>query len=684
MTTTGAAGGGTADVPPSRRSRYGRYRYGPWHGGPDPLAPPYDVRQALDALGEEVLAGNGLRDSLREMLRRGLPDEHGNLNRQGLDDLRARAMRMRREVARRGRLDGAVTRAQAQLDQALATEKEALAEVDSDDARFAEAQLDALPRSTAAAVQELSEYRWTSPDAERIYREILDGLRSDVLDQRFRGMRDALQGMQPGASTPEQQAANQRLKDMLADLNQLLDKHARGEDTPEDFEQFMAKHGDLFPGDPHDVDELVDELARQAAAAERLMASLTPQQREELAGLMQQALGDPDLAAQMAALNDNLRALRPDLTWDRGERMRGEGQLGYGEAAGALGELSDLDDLIDQLGQEHPGATLDDVDVETVERALGSSAAQDVRALQQLERELERQGWLVRGGEGLELSPKALRRLGQTALRKVFEHLREGGRGEHDLRDAGAAGEATGASRAWEFGDEQPLDVVRTVANGVRRSASARSSRVALAVEDFEVVETERRAGAAVALCVDLSFSMISEGRWGPMKQTALALAHLVATRFPQDALQIIGFGRYASPLTVEKLAGVEPDYVQGTNLQHALHLAQRHLRRHPDGEPVVLVVTDGEPTAHLEGGHAYFQWPPTRATVQATVAEVDALTRYGAAINVFMLGEDPGLRRFVDAVARRNGGRVFTPSLERLGQYVVNDYLAARRGRRR
>jgi uncharacterized protein with von Willebrand factor type A (vWA) domain len=681
-------------MPPSggRRHRYGRYRYGPWQGGPDPLAPPYDVRQALDALGEEVLAGSGLREALREMLRRGLPDDPSasgsNLNRQGLDDLRARAMRMRREVARRGRLDGAVTRAQAQLDQALAAEKEALAEVDSDDARFAEAQLDALPRSTTAAIQELSEYRWTSPEAERIYRDILDGLRSDVLDQRFRGMRDALRGMQPGASSPEQQAANARLKDMLADLNQLLDKHARGEDTQADFDEFMAKHGDLFPGDPQNVDELVDELARQAAAAERLMASLTPQQREELAGLMAQALGDPDLAAQMAALNDNLRALRPDLSWDRGERMRGDQPLGYGEAAGALGELSDLDDLIDQLGQDHPGATLDDVDVETVERALGSSAAQDVRALQQLERELERQGWLVRGSDGLELSPKALRRLGQTALRKVFEHLKDGGRGEHDLHDAGAAGEITGASREWRFGDEQPLDVVRTVSNGVRRSTSLRSQRgsprVALAVEDFEVVETERRAGAAVALCVDLSFSMISEGRWGPMKQTALALAHLVATRFPQDALQIIGFGRYASPLTVEKLAGVEPDYVQGTNLQHALHLSQRHLRRHPDGEPVVLVVTDGEPTAHLEGGHAYFQWPPTRATVQATVAEVDALTRYGAAINVFMLGEDPGLRRFVDAVARRNGGRVFTPSLERLGQYVVSDYLAARRGRRR
>ena len=670
-------------MPDQRRNR--RYRYRGWQGGPDPLAPPYDVKQALDALGEEVLAGTGLRDALREMLRRGLPDGSG-LNRQGLDDLRARALRMRREASRRGRLDGAVTRARAQLDQALATEREALAATDGDDARFAEARLDALPRSTASAVQELAEYRWTSPDAERIYRQILDGLRDDVLDQQFRGLRDALGG---GAS-PEQQQA---LKDMLSDLNGLLAKHARGEDTTEAFEQFMDRHGELFPEQPENVDELVDALARRAAAAQRLMASLTPQQRAELQGLMQQALGDPDLAAQMAALNDSLRALRPDLSWQRGERMRGDQPLGYGEAAGALGELADLDDVLDQLGQEHPGATLDDVDVETVERTLGGAAAQDVRALQELERELQRQGWLVRGTDptdGLQLSPKALRRLGQTALRQVFEHLKDGARGEHDLRDAGASGEATGASRAWIFGDEQPLDVVRTVANAVRRSTATEGpSRpggraVRLDVEDFEVIETERRSSAAVALCVDLSFSMISEGRWGPMKQTALALAHLVATRFPQDALQIVGFGRYASTLTVEQLAAIEPSYEQGTNLQHALQLAGRHLRRHSDGEPVVLVVTDGEPTAHLEGGRSAFSWPPARATVQATVAEVDALTRYGAAVNMFMLGEDAGLRRFVDAMAKRNGGRVFTPSVERLGQYVVSDYLTARRGRRR
>jgi uncharacterized protein with von Willebrand factor type A (vWA) domain len=266
----------------------------------------------------------------------------------------------------------------------------------------------------------------------------------------------------------------------------------------------------------------------------------------------------------------------------------------------------------------------------------------------------------------------------------VFGSLEAGPRGQHDLRSAGAAGELTGASRPWEFGDEQALDVVRTVGNAVRRTRASGSGAVTLDVADFEVVETERRAGASVALCVDLSFSMVSEGRWGPMKQTALALSHLVATRFPQDALQIIGFGRYAMRLSQGELAAVEPDYVQGTNLQHALQLAGRHLRRHSDGDPVVLVVTDGEPTAHLAGdGEAVFSWPPQPATLRATIAEVDLLTRYGASLNLFMLGEDPGLRRFVDAMARRSGGRVLTPSAHDLGRYVVQDYLRARRGRR-
>jgi uncharacterized protein with von Willebrand factor type A (vWA) domain len=653
-----------------------RSRYGAWHGGADPLAPPFDVRAAVDQLGEQVLAGESLREALADLLRRGPDGERGH----GLDDLFERARRMRRDALRRGRLDGTVTRAQALLDQALAAERETLAGRQDDDARFAEARLDALPRSTSRAVQELSDYDWVSPEARADYERILSELRDDVLQQRFAGLRDALKGADPAAN-PE---AAQALSHMLSDLEDLLSRHARGEDVDDAFAQFMEQHGDFFPENPQDVDELVDLLARRAAAGERLMRSLTPAQREELSSLMQQAFGGSGLGEQLAALSETLRSLRPDLPWGRGEQMKGDQPLGYGEATGALSEVADLDDLLEQLGQQHPGATLDDVDVEAVERQLGRRAADDVRRLQQLERELRRQGWLSGSSTEALLTPKALRRLGSTALNRVFSQLAADGRGEHDVRSAGAAGEATGASRAWEFGDEQPLDVVRTVSNALRRHGAS-GGAVRLAVEDFEVVETERRAGAAVALCVDLSFSMVAEGRWGPMKQTALALSHLVATRFPQDALQIIGFGRYALPLTPSELAGTEPDFVQGTNLQHALVLARRHLRKHSDGDPVVLVVTDGEPTAHLEpDGEATFAWPPRPSTIRATVDEVDQLTRYGATLNVFMLGEDAGLRRFVDAIARRSGGRVFTPSTRDLGQYVVSDYLRARRGRRR
>jgi uncharacterized protein with von Willebrand factor type A (vWA) domain len=660
-----------------------RFRYGAWRDGPDPLAPPYDVRAAVDEVGERVLAGDSLRDVLRDLLRQG--PRQGR----GLDELRARARRMRRDALRRGNLDGAVTRAQQLLDQAIAAERDELGRRDDMDARFNEAVLDNLPRSTSRAVEELSEYNWASDEARGLYQQILDGLRREVVEQRFAGMKQALEnGDFAGVS------------EMVQDLNALLAKHARGEHTDDAFQQFMDKHGQFFPENPQNIEELIDSLARQAAAAERLMRSLSPQQQEELSRLMDQALGDGPLRGQLGELTDQLRALRPQLNWGRGERMRGPNDLGYGDAAAALGEIGELDELLDQLGQEHPGATLDDVDVEMLERQLGRSAADDVRRLRGLERELTRQGWVERDEEGLTLSPKALRRLGRTALAQVFDELKSKRQGQHDLRDAGAAGDLIGSSRRWEFGDEQPLDVVRTIGNAVRRRAGSGVTvvrprpgapvgegssglPVRLEPEDFEVAETERRASAAVALCVDLSYSMFADGRWGPMKQTALALSHLVATQFPQDSLQIIGFGLHASVLSQGQLAAIDPTMEKGTNLQHALNLAGRHLRRHPGAEPVVMVVTDGEPTAHLENGEGVFWWPPLPETVRATVQEVDHLTKFGATLNFFMLGEDPGLQRFVGAVAERNGGRVFSPDAAELGRYVVDDYVRARRGRR-
>lgn len=471
---------------------------------------------------------------------------------------------------------------------------------------------------------------------------------------------------------------------MLADLNRMLADHARGQHTPEQFAEFIRRHGALFPDQPADLDELLDSLARRAAAQQRLMDSLSPEQRQELADLMAAALADSELARELTRLREQLRTARPELRWGGRDDLTGSRPLGLGDATTALAELADLADLAAALGQDYPGASLADVDPELVERLLGRRAVDDLDALRRIERELARQGYLRRVGGRAELTPKGIRRIGSTALRRVFAALDARGTGEHDVPDAGAAGESTGSSRPWRFGDEQPLDVVRTVRNAVIRGGGHGGGRVRLTVEDFEVVETERRTSAAVALLVDLSYSMALRGTWGAAKSTALALHSLVTTRYPQDSIQLVGFSNYARVLSPGELAELSWDTVQGTNLQHALMLAQRHLGRHPTSEPVIMVVTDGEPTAHLgRDGHPEFAWPPLPETVALTLTEVERCTRRGATINVFMLDTEPALVRFVEEVARRNGGRVFHPESDRLGEYVVRDYLRARRGRR-
>ncbi len=651
------------------------YRYGRWQGGPDPLAPPYDLGNAVDEIGDSVLAGSGVREALRELLRRGAE------GRPGLDELRRSVRERLRKARTAGRMDGTLQEVRELLDRAVEAERRELFPDPDDAARLAEGELDALPEDTAGAVRALKDWQWRSEEARQAYDQIQDLLRREVLDSSFASMKQALQN----AGEQDMQA----VKDMVADLSQLVDAHNRGEDTDERFADFMEKHGQFFPDDPQSVEELIDSLARRAAAQERMMAGLSPEQRAELGDLMAQTMEDMGLASEMAHLGDALRQARPDLPWGRrGQVPDGEQALGMGDATSAVAELADLEALSNQLSQGYAGASLADIDEELLERALGRPAVDDLAALRQMETELERQGYLNRSGGKLELSPKAVRRLGATALKRVFTQLDAAGRGDHDVADAGSAGELTGSSREWRFGDEQPLDVVRTVKNAVLRTAgeprSEHQRRVRIAVEDFEVVETERRTGAAVALLVDLSYSMALRGTWGAAKSTAMALHSLVTTRFPQDAIEIIGFASTAQVLAPSTLAELSVDTLQGTNLQHGLMLARRFLAKHHDAEPVVLVVTDGEPTAHLEDdGTPFFCWPPMPETIARTVAEVERVARSGATINVFALDPDPGLVHFVHDLTERAGGRVFTPDSDRLGEFVVADYLRTRRGRR-
>lgn len=645
-----------------------RSRYTPYVDGPDPLAPPVDLSEALEAIGEDVMAGSSADAAMREFLRRGGREQPG------LDELARRVAERRRDLTRRNNLDGTLQEVKRLLDSAVLAERKQLARdvaMDEGDRALAQMQLDNLPASPAAAVNELNGYDWRSGEARRDFEAIKDLLGREMLDQRFAGMKQALEG-----ATDEDRAD---LRAMLDDLNALLDAHRRGEDTSDQFDEFMARHGEHFPDQPQSVEELLDSLAQRAAAARRMRNSMTAQQRAELDELAAQAFGSSELMDALARMDDNLQALRPGEDWSGSQRMDGDNGLGLGDGTGVFQDLADLDALADQLAQSYQGSQLDDLDLDALARQLGADAVVDARTLQRLERDLRRSGILRRGTDGsLALSPKAMRVLGKEILRAVAETI-SGRSGGHEVRRAGTAGELSGATRPWVFGDTEPWDVTRTLTNALVRGGAV-GGRVRIEVDDVEVAETEARTQACVALLVDTSFSMAMEGRWVPMKRTTLALHTLVTSRFRGDDLQLIAFGRSASVMPVEQLVGLDATWEKGTNLHHALLLANRHFRKHPNAQPVLLVVTDGEPTSHLEpDGEVFFDYPPHPATIALSIRELDASMRLGARTTFFRLGDDPGLARFVDAMARRVDGTVVAPEADDLSAAVIGSYLGSR-----
>ncbi|GAA4260292.1 VWA domain-containing protein [Dietzia aurantiaca] len=650
-----------------RNARYGRYV-----GGPDPLAPPLDLSEALEAVSEGVMAGYSPQQSMREFLRSGGRDLPG------LDELAGDLNRRRRELLEKHHLGGTLDEVARLLEQALLAERGQLARdtrMDALDRTMREMTLENLPDSPAAAVGELAEYDWASTDARESFRRIQDLLGREALDARFSGMKQALEN-----ATDADRAA---VSGMLSDLTDLLDKHSRGEDSREDFERFMDKHGDSFPEQPRDVEELIDTLAARSAAAQRMMNSMTPEQREELMALSQQAFGSPELSDQLGRLDGLLQTLRPGEDWDGSSDFEGSDGLGMSEGAAVMAELGDLDRLAEQLAHSD-GSPLSELDLEAVARHLGHSAAVSVQTLARIEREMRESGYLSRRPDGdLRLSPAALRKLGRSLLRDAARRL-SGRSGARETRVSGAAGEQTGASRQWQFGDVASWDVPRTVTNAITRSAAEgrpTGQRLRLLPEDIEVRESEARTRAAVALLVDTSFSMAMEGRWVPMKRTALALHHLISTRFRQDRMQLISFGSLAQTRTIESLLSLDARYEPGTNLHHALLLAGRFFREHPTMQPVLLIVTDGEPTSHLlAGGEPWFAYPPNPETIRTTVDELDRVARFGARTTFFRLGDDPGLSRFLDALARRVDGTVVAPEVDDLGAAVVGRFLHTRR----
>ena len=639
-----------------------RTRYSRWDGTQDPLGPDLSAGDLLEEMSGELLSGQGADAALSRLIRQGM---RGRFS--GLDALRARLRQARRREQERLNLEGPLQEVRERLDEILEDERRALSFKAEDDARLREQFLDSLPPDPAGAIRELKDYRFVDPETQRKFDQLLEWLKEQVLGSYFRNLTQGMRGM----SSEDMQ----RLRDMLAELNQMIEARDRGE--PFDFDGFMQRYGEFFPGNPRSLDELLQDMARRMAAMSRLMGSLSPEQRAELRALAEEMLGDMDLAFEVDRLASSLSGMFPDMPWGDPALAAGEEAMPMQATVDALERMSDYEQLDRSMRADYAGASLEDVDEERLRRTLGEDAVHDLRRLKEIERALEKAGLVVRASGRLQVTPRGARRLGERALIRVFERLRRDRDGQHDARRAGGPAEPTGSTRPWTFGDTGPIAVQRSVFNAVVREGPG--ARPRMRPDDFELVEAETRTEAATALLLDLSFSMPLRGHWVPAKRMALALHALIEGRYPHDKLYLIGFSDYARRMRPEDLAATGWERVYGTNMQHAFNMAGRLLAQHPRATRQVIMVTDGEPTAHLEGDEVFFSWPPVPETVQRTLHEAMLLARAGVTLNVFMLEDTPGLQRFMERLARLAGGRVFQTKGEGLGEFVVRDYVSRR-----
>jgi uncharacterized protein with von Willebrand factor type A (vWA) domain len=639
----------------------------------------------LAQVTDDLVYHGDMNAALRRMLQEGLKDRMGERV-AGIRELLERLRQRRQEELGRHDLGGVYDDIANELREVVSQERAALdgleeAARQSGDQRredivgaaMAERRmhLDLLPPDLAGQVRSLSEYDFASAEAQQRFEELLDRLRQEMLRGQFNQMSEAM-----ASTTPEDLA---RMKDMLAALNQMLERRAAGEDPQ--FEQFMEQYGDYFPGNPQTLDELIEQVAAQMAAMQAFLNSLTPEQRAQLQALSAQLLDDMDLRWQMEQLGQHIRAAAPRAGWGKSYQTTGTDPLGMGEAAqlmDRLGQMDQLENLLRSAGS--PGA-LAEADLEVAADILGPQGARSLERLAELTRMLEEAG-LIETREGrLELTPRGLRAVGQHALSDLFSRLDKDRVGRHQAEREGPGHERTFDAKPYEFGDPFHLDIERTIRNAIGRTGGG--TPVHLDPEDFAVERTEILTRTSTVLLLDLSLSMPMRDNFLAAKKVALALHALISSRYPRDFLGIVGFSQVARPLRPEQLPEVSWDFVMGTNMQHALLLARRQLAQQT-GTKQILMITDGEPTAHLEAdGGVFVSYPPVRETVRATLAEVARCTAEGIRINTFMLDATEHLQAFIERLTKMNRGRAFFTTPETLGGYVLVDFLEQKRAQR-
>ena len=657
-----------------------RFTYSRWDGTQRGFD--LDADLLFDQLTDELLYHGDVNAALRRMMQDGMRDADGNRF-EGLRDLMERLRRERQERLDRTDLGGVYDEISRELDDIVDEERHAIenalrdAEASGDERRADAARnsasdrnlrLDLMPTDLAGKVRELGAYNWESSEAQHRFEQMMDRLREQLMQQMVDQMSDGMQNMTAGDM--------QRMKDMLASLNEMLQDRQAGREPK--FDEFMDEFGDFFPENPENLDELLERMARRMAAMQAMLNSMSPEQRAQLQELSDQLMGDMDLQWQMQQLGENLQQMFPDMNWGRSYDTQGQDPTGFAQAMQTMQELGDLDQLENLLRNATTPGQLAEADMDRVRDLLGDDAARSLERLAELTKMLQDAG-LIENKEGrLELTPRGLRSIGSNALRDLFTKLTKEHVGQHQLHQFGQGHERTYQTKPYEFGDPFQLDLHRTIRNALRRTGSG--TPVELHPDDFEIERTEHLTRSSTVLMLDLSMSMPMRDNFLPAKKVAMALHHLISTQFPRDYLGLVGFSETARVVSADELPEVSWDFVYGTNMHHGFTLARQLLARQT-GNKQIIMITDGEPTAHITPrGDVYFNYPPVRETVEATLREVVRCTRDQIRINTFVLDATTALEAFIEKMTQINGGRAFYTTNESLGDYVLVDFLERRR----
>jgi len=635
-----------------------------YHGDPNSALRQL-MQDGFDLDGDRI---QGLREIL-EQLRQEREERAANHDLGGVYDEIADALR---DVVdkERAALDDLVEKARESGDD----RREEITQSSATEKQF---HLDMLPDDLAGQVKSLQQYNFTSAEAQQAFEELTEQLRQQLMQNMVDQVGEGMDAMSAQDMS--------RMKDMMSELNRMLEQKQRGEEP--DFDSFMDKFGDFFPENPETLEELLEVMAQRMAAMQAMLNSMTPEQRAQLQQLSDQLMEDMDLQFQVDQLGQNLQQMFPDAGWGQRYDFSGFDPLNMGDGISMVSDMNDLQQLENLLrGTTNPGA-LAEVDIDRARELLGDQAANSLAQLSQIAEQLENAGLIENKDGKLELTPRAIRRIGQHALADLFSKLSRDRMGRHEQQEVGSGHEREFSTKPYEWGDPFNLHIERTIRNAVTRGGMTNENgrmKVSLTPDDFEVERTEHLVRSSTVLMLDLSLSMPMRGNFLPAKKVAMALQSLISSQYPKDYLGIVGFSETARILTPKDLPEVSWDFVYGTNMQHGFMLARKLLSKQ-SGTKQIIMVTDGEPTAHIDRqGRPFFSYPPARETIDKTLSEVMACTKEDVRINVFMLDATDYLTEFIEKITRMNGGRAFFTTNQNVGDYVLHDFIEHKRAMRK